>query len=309
MLRQLFIITLLFFITQHTNPVLASGETKPDGLSFRQSIEMGFNAIYNGDYDRAFKVAQDLKATHKNNPQTYLLEANYWWWKILSGEDTDANYEKMEACLDMALSKIPKRKTKDYSNEELYNAINVYAYKSRIKIFQGKYIKGAQNLNTCIDYVEASFGKEDNYELFKLTSGLYYYFIDYGYENYVLARAYLIFLPDGDKQKGLAFLKNAYQSNNLLVKTEAAYFLMKTYCELEKNYAEALKYCTTLIELHPNNLLYRYHQHRILLFEGKKDLATRHLNLLLEAQKKGKTHAEHFVSLAQEDAKTIPQQK
>lgn len=304
-MSRAFLLILAFFACL---PLIATqGDLKPqpDNLPFSKKLENGFIAIYNYKFEEALAITNGLKKTDPNNPRTYLLEANYWWWKILSGEDTEGNYIKMEGCLDKAMSKIPKRKAKEYNDEELYNIINVYAYRSRIKLLQEKYIKGAQNLNTCIDFVEASFGKENRYELFKLTSGLYYYFVDYGYENYFLARAYLIFLPSGDKEKGLKFLKESAKSKDILVRTEACYFLMRTYCELEENYVEALNYLEPLTKLYPDNLLYRYHHCRILLFMNKKELALKQFNLLQEAKEKGKKHAEHFVSLAQEDLNTF----
>lgn len=277
-----------------------------DKLAYRKQVETGFDAIYRNDMASALSISNKLGTQCASNPQTHLYEANYWWWQIISGAGTDENYTKMEACLEKALTKLPKGKSADaYTNEQLYDAIIIYSYKSRIKMFQGKYIKAIQNLNLCVDFLKLSFGKEKEDDLFKLTTGLYNYFIQYAYDTSVLARAYLIFLPGGDRAKGIAYLKEAVKSNDFIVSTEARYFLMKIYGETEDKPAIAASYAEELITAYPDNLLFRYYLHKMLLKSNYSDKAMKHLVVLQEAAKKGKPHAQHFKKLAEENYKTF----
>ncbi len=292
----------LLISTLSCHLTFAQSEVCNDNGAFRKKIESGFDAIYNNDLAGASVISKRLKAECPNNPQSHLFEATYLWWHIISGDDGEENYEKMEASLDRALSKLSSdKKAKNLSNEEIHNTILIYAYKSRIKMFQGKYIRAVQNLNSCVGMVELSFGRENEFDLFKLTSGLYNYFIEFGYEYSVLARAYLIFLPSGDKEKGLNFLKEASKSKDFIIKTEAHYFLMKIYGETEEQPKLALGYAKELVNDYPNNLLFRYYLHKIMLQLNMSTGASEHLKALQMAEEKKEPNAAHFLKLAQED--------
>lgn len=303
--RSSLFLTLVFFFT---GTFLATSQPTmcTDKEAFRKQAEAGFHVLYKNDMKGAFARVKSLKAECPNNPSTHLFEATYWWWQLISGSETEENYAKMEASLEAALNKLPPaKKAESYTNEQLYNVILIYAYKSRIKMFQGKYIKGIQSMNSCVDFIKMSFGKENEDDFFKLTSGLYNYFVAHGYESSFWARAYLIFLPDGDKQKGLEFLKSAAKSKDFIVRTEAQYFLMKIYAEAENQPKVALGYTEQLVNAYPDNLLYRYYLHKLMLKLNMGDKAAVHLTALQQAAKSGESNAAHFLKLAEEDYRTF----
>lgn len=285
---------------------IAQSELCLDKEAYRKKIETGFAAIYLNDMTGALSLSKKLRTQCPENPQSHLYDAIYLWWHIISGNDSEENYGKMEASLDKALDKLPpSNDAESYTNEQLYNAIVIHAYKSRIKMFQGKYIKAVQNLNSSVDFLKLSFGREKEDDLFKLTSGLYNYFVKFGYEYSVLARAYLIFLPSADKEKGIAFLKEAAKSKDFIISTEARYFLMKIYGETEKQPKLAMGYAKELVNNYPDNLLFRYYLHKLMLQLDMSKSAAEHLTFLQEAAKKKDPNSAHFLKLANEDYNTF----
>jgi hypothetical protein len=67
-----------------------------------------------------------------------------------------------------------------------------------------------------------------------------------------------------DKKKGIEYLKHLSQSEDIILKTEGNYFLMKIYDEMEHQAVEAEKYSSFLIEKYPENLVYCLYHLRIM---------------------------------------------
>src|SRR6202007_2633622 len=98
------------------------------------------------------------------------------------------------------------------SNDITYYAIMAYAYKARLELLDKNYFSSVSNLNNCTSILKYSFGKEEQYNWFYLTSGLYNYFIEWGKQNYKVLSAYTILYPKGDLKKGLSQLQLASKS-------------------------------------------------------------------------------------------------
>jgi hypothetical protein len=129
-------------------------------------------------------------------------------------------------------------------------------------------------MKNCVDFIDISLGKEKAYPDFNLTSGLYNYLSDYGTRKYPFLVFYSLMYPRGNMLKGLEQLKVATQNDDEVIRTEAHYFLMKIYIELEKNYEEALYHASYLTEKHPGNLIFLYHYYQLLQLQGKAEMAS-----------------------------------
>jgi hypothetical protein len=227
----------------------------------------------------------------------YLAAVNYYWWQYISGVENDSVIRKVNFLIDDGIRKLGSVKKQD--NERLFSMISLYAFKTRFQLINRKYFSAINNLGKAISTIKLSFGKENNYENFKLTTGLYLYTMSYAIEEYPVFYPYLAFYPEGDKQKGIGLLKECSLSQNIYLKTEALYFLMKIYLDSEKNYKKAEQYSRKLISLYPGNLVYLFHHYLILKHnQNSQEAAMTGLKIREISEKSNslnKLQKEHFV--------------
>jgi tetratricopeptide (TPR) repeat protein len=93
-----------------------------------------------------------------------------------------------------------------------------------------------------------------NYDVL-LGAGMYNYYADVIPQEYPFLKPVLLFIPPGDKKKGIEQLKLASQKGRYAA-TEAAYFLMQLYFYYEKDYAQAFEVGQRLHDRYPNNVLF-----------------------------------------------------
>jgi len=274
-------------------------------IIFKKDIYNGFDAIYNFQFQRADSIVRKVKIDNKDKAGGYLLAANYYWWLIISGENTETNRKLYQENLALALSKVGLAKTKQFTNEDLYCIISVYAYRSRLEAMNKNYIKALSNVNNCISTMKKTFGKESEFEPFKLTTGIYNFSIQQVRSKHPYLFPYTVFLPAGDKKRGIEMLNTIAFSNDNLLSTEANYFLMKIYLEEDVNYKESLKYGWKLVSDYKPNLLYRYYYFKSLLLSGKMELALEQIRILTSESKANqelsKEQKLHFLNLVKKD--------
>jgi len=208
------------------------------------------------------------------------VKANYYWWLLISGDDSESNLQQCQKHLDGTLAIIKQKPEKQHTNEDVFNLIFSYAYKARLEILHGKYFSAVQYLRYTLDYLKFSLENENSYEQFKLSAGLYHYFAAYSIDKYPIIYPYFIFYPRADKAKGLKILKICAKSENLVLRTEATYFLMKISHEIEHNYTDAENYAKQLLLWYPQNLVFRYTYFKILLAAKKEEQAVNELNCI-----------------------------
>ena len=130
----------------------------------------GFADVYNFKFKRADSLASELKKKYSNDKRIYLLIANSYWWKIHSGDDTAENRQQFIVALDYAESLLSKNVKNILSNEDLFYYIHIYSYMARLELLDDNYFKAFSFTNKCDQYLFTSFGKENEYEPFNLTT-------------------------------------------------------------------------------------------------------------------------------------------
>ena len=215
-----------------------------------------FELIYNYQLISADSSIDRYEIDYPNHPVWSLLRANVTWWQILSGGLKDNTLNK-EFEYQLNESKTRARQFLKDEDEAAFSLIIVNAFRTRYDLLNNNYLTAAGYLNACIDDISDSFGREEQYEPFYLTSGLYYYFTQKAHEDYPLMRPYLFFFPDGDKEKGLNLLKRCSESEDIFLREEATYFLMRIALDMDKDAEKALLYLGQLLSRHPNNIIFR----------------------------------------------------
>jgi hypothetical protein len=271
----------------------------------REDVSKVFKQVYDNQLISADSSISRFERENPNHPVWSLLRANLVWWQILSGGIKD-DLLKKQFIFYLNDSKSKAKEFLEDENEAAFSLIIVNAFRTRFDMFDNNYLTAASYLNACIDDISDSFGREEEYEPFYLTSGLYYYFMFKAYEDYPLIRPYLLFFPDGDKEKGMKYLLRCTESEDIFIREEATYFLMRISFDLDNDPKSSLKYAKSLLNRYPNNLIFRLFEINVLRQLNEIDAARRSeslfkksLDLNTEFSSDQKTY---YLSLLENDA-------
>lgn len=267
-LRFILVFVLIVSSYNNLNSYNFTGKDIISNCNIRAEVYKGFNFLYNFQFNRADSLRLELKRNYNYSPWTYLYEANYYWWKIISGENNDENVECFYKALTTARSKTGNIVTDEYQ----FLRIVIYSFMSRLDLMQSKYVNTLVELKKNLSVIKNTLGKETSFDGFYLTSGLYLYLTDVAYENYVYLRPFLLFVPSGNREKGLSYLN--FKHNDIILSTESKYFLMKIYDEVEKNHYKSLQYATELAKSYPMNYIFKEHYLRMYCKKNNRSLTS-----------------------------------
>lgn|GEM_PF-1145047 len=263
----------------------------------KAAVYEGFGYVYNFEFLKADSVLIQLKKNFNFSPWTYLFAANYYWWKIISGENSDGNINLFYSSLNTAKVRIGNSNTYEHQ----FLRIIIYSLLSRYDVMNGKYVQTLIELKKNLPIIKNTLGKEKEFHGFYLTSGLYLYLTDVVYNNYYYLRPLLLFVPSGDKEKGLEFLSKKH--SDIVLDTESAYFLMKIYDEMEKKNKYTLHFAAKLANQYPLNYIFKEQYLRTLVRSRNNQLSQEELNAfkrqMLSNKQLSKAQTLYFNELAQ----------
>jgi len=233
-----------------------------------------------------------------------MLRATFCWWKIISGEDNQTYRIQLREASNSAIDKL-EASNDSLSYADRYCLISSYGYKARVEILDGNYLKGINLLNKTIGRLKTTFGKEDQYEGFYLTSGFYNYYIEQAKDCNPILSPYLILYPNGEKEKGIRQLKTGLQSSQKWLRNESAYFLLKIYLEEEKDFDQAIVYGQQATKEFSGNLLYHYYLFKAFIEAGHEEEAIGQLKRMKKIAESNPELTEkqkaHFFDIARKD--------
>ena len=227
--------------------------------------EKAMTALYDFRFHHADSLIQNIEKAFPYHYLPHLTRANYYWWKIISenpGSDQQQLYLNSLNNAEYTVRQIFMAREYDYA--DVFHFINLYALKARLDLLNGSYAKALRHMKNCVDFIGLSRGREELHDDFYLTSGLYNYLTEYGSAKYPFLRLYTLMYPKGNMRLGISQLETAARSQDPVIQTEAHYFLMKIFLELEQDYQKALEYAGWLATKYPGNLIYLYHYHELL---------------------------------------------
>ena len=257
--------------------------SEPDEIAGKKLFYEGFQAIYHYRFSKADSIREILTRDYPTFIWSWFFASNFYWWKIVTGENTTATRQFFNAGLDKTLALLDSQvDSTGPDNEQLYAYITTYAFKARLEVIEKNYLKTIWYMDDCVDYLSESLGKEEEYEFFNLPSGLYNYNMAYALKHYPFLLVASWLYPDSDLKKGLQQLERSAASTDPILSNEGQYFQMRIYFELEKEYGKALGKLLPLIRLFPENLYFRYIHFQILLADKQIGAARAKLSELKE---------------------------
>ncbi len=286
--------------------LLFSGKRSSADDFFMETFHKGFGYVYNFEFRKADSLVSILEKKYPQEYRSYILGANYYWWKIRSGDTTPVCRRNYSVSLDKLQELLDKKKeVKKIGQDEIFYYINLYSYRSRIELLDNNYIKALSYMTKCNAFITLSANAEDSYEPFNLTSGLYNCFMAMAKKNNPLLAPYFLFAPSCDKEKGLKQLGKCTVNSDFLLSTEANYFLMIFYGEGDIDYSLSASYAEKLSLQYPNNLLYQYYLFKVKLLSGNLEQAMKNLILLFQKSRSmaglNEVQRKYFTDMAGKD--------
>lgn len=222
-------------------------------------IENVLMALYRFDFLQADALQTEMETLHPGHYLTELARTNLYWWRIISDPDPGALELPYRESVSRALSMARKQTNPADSDSDLFHLIAIYAFQARLDLKNRAYVSAMRNSRNALTYIEMSKDRTSGYGGFLITAGLYNYMTVKAARQYPFLRIYGLFYPEGNRELGLAQLRMASRSDNLVWRTEANYFLMRIFYDMEEEPARALESAAWLTSEYPSNLIFQYY--------------------------------------------------
>jgi tetratricopeptide (TPR) repeat protein len=223
------------------------------------TIQRGIHATYDMKFSKAQKEFKSVIRSHPRHPAGHFLMAMVDWWKILidrENESKDAAFLKnLDKVIDLCDDILDKNE-KDVS--ALFFKGGSLGFQGRLHALRKSWVQTAKAGKNALPVVyEAEKLAPGNADI-RLGTGIYNYYASILPERYSALKPLMIFLPKGNKGRGIKYLKKAAEKG-LYAKYEAQYFLLQTYYGFERKPSVALKYAKSLRKEFPANpVFHRY---------------------------------------------------
>lgn len=241
-----------------------------------------FDAMYRYNLPEAEVKLKALYSTGINQNWIDLAHVNLLWWWLISGDKSRDYDNLMTVVLKRVINRVRNIPPDQLTADEVFTMIHCYAYLTRVDIYLERYFVGIANLRHTLDYLEIALNRTNEYDKFMMVSGLYNYFAAATVNKYPVFIPFFALAPKSDRSLGFNLLTRCSEMDNILIKNESLYYLMKINYQLEESYDSALKFADQLITLYPNNLIYHFHKFMILIEAGRKPLAMAQYTKLME---------------------------
>ncbi len=219
-------------------------------------IKRGIDHIYNLEFDKANTLFKKIILKYPERPIGFFYDGMVTWWKIMIDIHNEKYDDIFSKKMDIVIDKCDQKLLRDRSDyEALFYKSAALGFRGRLRANRKKWLKAASDAKDALPLVDRLKRIEaDNHDV-KFGLGIYNYYADAIPQKYPFLKPITLFLPKGDKQKGINQL---IESSNKAkyASTEATYFLSKIYFGFEKDYRKANLYAKKLHNLYPKNTFF-----------------------------------------------------
>ncbi|MFW6019158.1 MAG: hypothetical protein ACOCPM_01130 [Bacteroidales bacterium] len=289
---------IFLFILGILIPLQGNAQFSLEDKSLDRKIRRSFHHLYNFQFSSAQKVLNGAADSLEADSWEYFALSNIHLWQIFAGAKDEEIQKKYRFYLDLQLQHSDK-----ISNEKEARFLKImhYTYLTRLTLNEKEYFSAFKAVSKYYSLLKPTFS-DTTYAPYLLIDGLYYYLFSYAHKNYVLLRPFLSVYKQGDARKGIRYLKKAASSSNEIIRTEARYFLMKIYYEMESKPQKALPYARHLKSEYPGNFIFDFYYHQIQASLKQNYVADikKVKDRIISKAELNKSHKHYFKTLLQE---------
>jgi hypothetical protein len=220
-------------------------------------VELGgaVHNLYDFKFDKAEKQFRSLRRRYPNHPMPYFLLGLSTWWKIMPSNTYNEQYDKtFFAYLDTAITKAQVLYDADHNNYEASFFLSAaYGFDARLHAERRDWRKATVSSRRSLSYLQKSREANGLSPEFAFGEGLFNYYAVWIAEEYPWLRPVLLFFPKGNRETGLAQLRDVAQ-HGFYTGTEAQFFRMRILAsERENKVEEAMAISRSLSKEYPDN--------------------------------------------------------
>jgi tetratricopeptide (TPR) repeat protein len=246
------LLTLLLLIAP-----MARGSIGPEDPAFETTARKGIAHVYDLQFEDAEQDFGELIRKQPGHPAGYFFLAMVDWWRILIDLEDESRdqrfFDALDRVVDMCDSML-ERNGDDVT--AIFFKGGALGFQGRLKFHRNDYLAAANAGRKALPLVQTAFSLDPhNYDIL-LGTGIYNYYADVIPTEYPLVKPLLLFVPSGDKKKGIEQLIQAAEKGTF-ASTEAAYFLMQIYFFYERDYDKALSLALNLTGKYPHNMVFQ----------------------------------------------------
>lgn len=219
-------------------------------------IQQGIRDTYSLRFDAADQHFRAVAQSRPDHPAGRFFLAMVDWWRILIEIENTSRDAAFVRKLDAVIALCDARLEKDETDvTALFFKGGAVGFRGRLHATRKEWIKAARDGREALPIV-TSAGElaPDNADL-GLGTGIYNYYAAVLPEQYRVLKPLMLFLPAGDKAKGLRQLRTAAEQARY-ARWEAMYFLVQAYSSYENRPSSALTWARKLREEFPANVVF-----------------------------------------------------
>lgn len=223
---------------------------------FRTTARAAVDSIYNFKFSEAADLLRPWREEHPDHPLWTLLGGMEVWWRVLSDLEDRSGDQQLFHIMGQADYESGRllRSNGSHADALIIRAVS-NGYMARQKANREEWISSLNSARKALNAHDYLMELHPEMADLKLAEGLKLYYSDYLPEAYPVVRTVSWFLPDGDRKKGMALMKDASEES-VFAGAEATYFLGNVNINYEKDPAEAVGYFRRLYRKYPDNNFY-----------------------------------------------------
>lgn len=278
---------------------------------FDARTQQGIAYIYNLEFEKAEQVFGELAQGRPRHPAGHFFLAMVDWWRIMIDLENRQYDDNFFSSLERVVDLCDELLDEDENNvTALFFKGGALGFEGRLKFHRDDWFAAANAGRSALPLVQdASAADPGNDDIF-LGTGIYNYYAEVIPEQYPIAKPLLLFIPPGDKKKGIQELQRAADRGKYAA-VEAQYFLMQLYYLYEKEYGKALAIALDLHRRFPNNMVFHKYVGRCYISLANHQMAKQtftEVSELAQQQKTGYTpaverEAEYYLGMCEMNAR------
>jgi len=266
-----------------------------DDAATDAAIQRGIKATYNIEFDAAEKEFNSVIKSHPDHPAGHFLSAMVDWWRIMIDQKNTSKDDAFIARLDKVIDLCDARLDKNEKDAAaLFFKGGALGFQGRLYAMRKDWVNtasaGKSALPVVNDAEELAPGNAD----IQLGTGIYNYYASILPKRYPALKPLMIFLPEGNKTKGLKALEKAAEKGKY-AKYEAKFFLLQTYYGYENKPMVALEYARSLTAEFPDNPVFQRFLGRCYVAAGRSQAAAPVFADILQRCDEGKTGYNSYI--------------
>ncbi len=266
---------------------LLQARAQEPGRGIDTLARQGIAHVYNLEFERAEKEFRDLTRERPGDPAGYFFLAMVRWWEMMIDID-DTRYDaEFYAALDGVVAMCDSLLEK---NPNDVNAIffkgGAIGFEGRLKFHRNDYLGAANAGRKALPLVREALDLDPSNSDILLGSGIYDYYADVIPGEYPFVKPLVLFLPAGDRQKGLRELKTAAEKGKYAA-VEAEYFLLQIDYFYEKDFSGTLALALDLHGKFPANMVFHRYCGRAYVSVNNWDMASAEFTGIIDRVRAG----------------------